>query len=170
MRPVHRPLLPALRALLAPLALLALALGFMGNMACAKEAVAVGEEPWVEARMLHLSEELRCLVCQNETLASSRAELANDLRAEVRALVKQGKTDTEIKAYLVARYGDFVLYRPEVKPVTWLLWFGPFAVLLLALGLGWLYLRERQKNTAQHALNPAQRAQADQILNRTGPP
>ncbi len=164
---VQRPPLLALRALLA---LLALALGFMGNMACAKEAVAVGEEPWVEARMLHLSEELRCLVCQNETLASSRAELANDLRVEVRTLVKQGKTDTEIKEYLVARYGDFVLYRPEVKPVTWLLWFGPFAVLLLALGLGWLYLRDRQKNTAQHALNPAQRAQADQILNRTGPP
>jgi len=159
--------LSALRALLA---LIALALGLMGNVACAKEAVEVGEEPWVEARMLHLSEELRCLVCQNETLASSRAELANDLRVEVRALVKQGKTDKEIKEYLVARYGDFVLYRPEVKPVTWLLWFGPFAVLLLALGLGWLYLRERQKTTAQQALSAAQRAQADHILNRTGPP
>jgi cytochrome c-type biogenesis protein CcmH len=164
---VQRTPLSALRGLLA---LIALALGLMGNVASAKEAVEVGEEPWVEARMLHLSEELRCLVCQNETLASSRAELANDLRVEVRALVKQGKTDKEIKEYLVARYGDFVLYRPEVKPVTWLLWFGPFAVLLFALGLGWLYLRERQKNTAQQALDAAQRAQADQILNRTGPP
>lgn len=164
---VQRTPLSALRGLLA---LIALALGLMGNVASAKEAVEVGEEPWVEARMLHLSEELRCLVCQNETLASSRAELANDLRVEVRALVKQGKTDKEIKEYLVARYGDFVLYRPEVKPVTWLLWFGPFAVLLFALGLGWLYLRERQKNTAQQALDGAQRAQADQILNRTGPP
>jgi len=159
-----------LAALRTVLAMLALALTLVAGAVCAKEAVAVGEEPWVEARMLHLSEELRCLVCQNETLASSRAELANDLRVEVRTLVKQGKTDAEIKQYLVARYGDFVLYRPEVKPVTWLLWFGPFGVLLCALGLGWLYLRERQKNTANHALSAAQRAQADQILNHPGPP
>ena len=161
---------PALDALRTMPALLVLALGLMAGAACAKEAVELGEEPWVEARMLHLSEELRCLVCQNETLASSRAELANDLRVEVRSLVKQGKTDVQIKQYLVARYGDFVLYRPEVKPVTWLLWFGPFAVLVCALALGWLYLRERQKNTAHHALNAAQRAQADQILHHPGAP
>ena len=151
-------------------ALLALVLGLVANLGMAKEAVQVGEEPWVEARMLHLSEELRCLVCQNETLASSRAELANDLRVEVRGLVKAGKTDTEIKDYLVARYGDFVLYRPEVKPVTWLLWFGPFAVLFGAIAMGWLYVRERQKQTGHTALSDAQKARADHVLNPADPP
>ena len=146
-------------------ALLALVLALCAAAGIAKEAVEVGEEPWVEARMLHLSEELRCLVCQNETLASSRAELANDLRVEVRGLVKAGKTDTEIKQYLVARYGDFVLYRPEVKPVTWLLWFGPFAVLLGGIGMVWLYMRERQKQTEQTLLSDVQRARADHVLN-----
>jgi len=146
-------------------ALLALVLALCAAAGIAKEAVEVGEEPWVEARMLHLSEELRCLVCQNETLASSRAELANDLRVEVRGLVKAGKTDTEIKQYLVARYGDFVLYRPEVKPVTWLLWFGPFAVLLGGIGMAWLYMRERQKHTEQTRLSDAQLARADHLLN-----
>ena len=146
-------------------ALLALLLALFAHLGFAKEAVAVGEEPWVEARMLHLSEELRCLVCQNETLASSRAELANDLRVEVRGLVKAGKSDTEIKQYLVARYGDFVLYRPEVKPVTWLLWFGPFAVLLGGIGMVWLYMRERQKQTEQTLLSEAQLARADHVLN-----
>ena len=127
-------------------------------------------DPALEARVMVVAEELRCLVCQNETLASSRAELANDLRVEVRGLVKAGKTDTEIKQYLVARYGDFVLYRPEVKPVTWLLWFGPFVVLLGAFGLTWLYVRERQKQTGQTALSEAQRARADHVLNPTDHP
>jgi cytochrome c-type biogenesis protein CcmH len=86
-------------------------------------------DPAIEARLIVISEELRCLVCQNESLAGSRAELANDLREEVRKLIQEGKTDTEIKEYLVARYGDFVLYRPPVKPTTWLLWFGPFVLL-----------------------------------------
>jgi len=144
--------------------LLALLMSLAG-LCLAKEAVEIGEEPWVEARMLKLSEELRCLVCQNETLASSRAELANDLRVEVRNLVKQGKTDPEIKDYLVARYGDFVLYRPEVKPLTWLLWFGPFAVLLGAVGMGWLYLRARKRHTARNALSAHDRARAEQLLN-----
>ena len=149
----------------APRALLVVVLALFAHLGIAKEAVEIGEEPWVEARMLHLSEELRCLVCQNETLASSRAELANDLRVEVRGLVKAGKTDPEIKQYLVARYGDFVLYRPEVKPVTWLLWFGPFAVLLGGIGMVWLYMRERQKQTEQTLLSDAQLARADHVLN-----
>ena len=87
----------------------------------------------VQARWDHLAGELRCLVCQNESLASSSAELAVDLRREVRHLIEQGQTDADIRRFLVSRYGDFVLYKPEVKPVTWLLWFGPFALLLLAL-------------------------------------
>ncbi len=89
--------------------------------------------PDVKARWDHIAAELRCLVCQNETLASSHAELALDLRRELRSLIEQGQTDADIRSFMVSRYGDFVLYKPEVKPVTWLLWFGPFVLLLLAL-------------------------------------
>jgi cytochrome c-type biogenesis protein CcmH len=131
----------------------------------AKEAVLLAEDPLVEKRLVHISEELRCLVCQNESLASSRAELANDLREEVRKLIRQDKSDTQIKDYLVARYGDFVLYKPEVKPLTWVLWFGPF--LLLALGvIGMaLYLRQRQSTqTAQVSLSDDDRRKVQTLL------
>jgi cytochrome c-type biogenesis protein CcmH len=97
----------------------------------------------LEARLKTLSEELRCLVCQNQTLADSTAPLAEDLRREVRELAQQGKSDAEIKQYLVARYGDFVLYKPPVKPTTWLLWFGPFAF-LLGGALVWLVVLRRR--------------------------
>ena len=92
----------------------------------------------VKARWDHIAAELRCLVCQNESLASSSAELAVDLRREVRGLIERGQSDEDIRRFLVSRYGDFVLYKPELKPVTWLLWFGPFALLLgaLAVALG----------------------------------
>ncbi|MGH8086269.1 MAG: cytochrome c-type biogenesis protein [Lysobacter sp.] len=87
-----------------------------------------------EAKRFHaLTEELRCVKCQNQSLADSNAQIAQDLRQEVFELMRQGKTDAEVKHYLVARYGEFVLYRPRVEPTTWLLWFGP-AVLLLAGG------------------------------------
>ena len=88
-----------------------------------------------EARLKRLEADLRCLVCQNQTLADSNAPLAEDLRREVRALAVAGKSDDEIRAFLVARYGDFVLYRPPVKGTTWLLWFGPFALLLGGAGI-----------------------------------
>jgi cytochrome c-type biogenesis protein CcmH len=97
----------------------------------------------LDARLKNLEEELRCLVCQNQTLADSTAPLAEDLRREVRELALQGKNDTEIKQYLVARYGDFVLYRPPVKPTTFLLWFGPFA-LLLGGGVVWYVVLRRR--------------------------
>jgi cytochrome c-type biogenesis protein CcmH len=97
----------------------------------------------MSARLKSLETQLRCLVCQNQTLAESEAPLAADLRNEVRELALSGKSDDEIRAYLVARYGDFVLYKPPVKPVTYLLWFGPF--LLLAGGgvVWWSVLRRR---------------------------
>ena len=129
------------------------------------EAAPMTDEPVLEARLLKLSEELRCLVCQNESLASSRAELADDLRREVRSLLSEGKSDPQVKHFLVERYGDFVLYRPELKPMTWLLWFGPFVLLLGAVsGLGW-YLRQRRKlaDTAP-AMSDAERARVDQWL------
>jgi cytochrome c-type biogenesis protein CcmH len=101
------------------------------------------------------------LVCQNESLASSRAELANDLREEVRLLIRQDKSDVAIKAYLVERYGDFVLYRPEVKPLTWLLWFGPFALLLCGVVGMVLYVRQRQ--AVQKLAQPLSEKERDQV-------
>ena len=96
-------------------------------------------------RLKNLEEELRCLVCQNQTLADSSAPLAQDLRREVREQAELGKSDAEIKQYLVARYGDFVLYKPPVKPTTWLLWFGPFAFLLGGALIWFVVLRRRSR-------------------------
>jgi len=133
----------------------------------AKEAAPMAEDPVVEKRMVHVSEELRCLVCQNESLASSRAELATDLREEVRSLIRQGKSDTQIKEYLVTRYGDFVLYRPEVKALTWILWFGPFLLLLAGVVGMALYLRQRQAEQVQaedQNLSEEERRRVAQLL------
>lgn len=127
----------------------------------------MAEDPVVEKRMVHISEELRCLVCQNESLASSRAELATDLREEVRSLIRQGKSDTQIKEYLVTRYGDFVLYRPEVKALTWILWFGPFLLLLAGVVGMALYLRQRQAEQVQaedQNLSEEERRRVAQLL------
>ena len=123
----------------------------------------MAQDPQVEARLVVIAEELRCLVCQNESLASSHAELAEDLRREVRKLIKDGKTDPEIKTYLVERYGDFVLYRPPVKPLTWPLWFGPFLLLAIAIGGFWRYLRLRRQVKLPQ-LDSTKRAQAEQLL------
>ena len=131
----------------------------------AKEAALLAEDPLVEKRLTHISEELRCMVCQNESLASSRAELANDLREEVRKLIREDRSDSQIKEYLVTRYGDFVLYKPEVKPLTWVLWFGPFMLLVLAiLGMAY-YLRQRQSaQTGQPGLTDEDRRKVQEIL------
>jgi cytochrome c-type biogenesis protein CcmH len=117
----------------------------------------MADNPVVEARLIAISEELRCLVCQNESLAGSRAELAEDLRREVRKLIQDGKSDTEIKDYLVARYGDFVLYRPPVKPTTWLLWFGPFALLAGAVAGLIAYLRRAPPGSSRRISPPPTR-------------
>ena len=128
------------------------------------EAAPNAEDPVVEARMVHISEELRCMVCQNESLASSHAELAADLREEVRSLIRQNKTDDEIKAFLITRYGDFVLYRPAVKPMTWALWFGPFVLLLVALTGMVMYLRQRQKTVLQAGWTDEELKKAERLL------
>lgn len=107
-------------------------------------STAFAADPALDARLKKLEEELRCLVCQNQSLADSNAPLAEDLRREVRALAAQGKNDEEIKTFLVARYGDFVLYDPPVKRITWLLWFGPFALLALGAGI-WFAITRRRK-------------------------
>lgn len=101
------------------------------------------EDPVIEARLINLADDLRCLVCQNESLAGSHAELAVDLRREIREQMKAGKNDQEVVAYLTERYGDFVLYRPPFKPVTYLLWLGP--VLFLGIGGGAWYMTLRRR-------------------------
>jgi cytochrome c-type biogenesis protein CcmH len=107
------------------------------------EAQPLGDDPAVEARLKALSTELRCLVCQNQTLADSSAPLAEDLRREIRELIAKGMSDKEITDYLVVRYGDFVRYRPPVKSQTLLLWVGPTILLLAGLGGLWWALRKR---------------------------
>ncbi len=103
----------------------------LANTAFAGAAKPLAEDPIIEARLKAMSSELRCLVCQNATLADSSAPLAEDLRKEIRVQMHAGKSDEEVVEYLVARYGDFVRYRPPVNSETALLWFGPFALLLI---------------------------------------
>lgn len=133
----------------------------------AGEAVPLAEDPVVEQRLIIISEELRCLVCQNESLAGSRADLAQDLRREIRTLIKAGKTDSEIMDFMVSRYGDFVRYRPPVKPITWALWFGPFLLLIGALVVLVRMVRRSQRSAKTPALDSAQRAKAQSLLQDT---
>jgi cytochrome c-type biogenesis protein CcmH len=119
--------------------------------ACLLAAAAASGDDALDARLKALETQLRCLVCQNETLADSAAPLAEDLRNEVRELALAGKSDDDIRAYLVARYGDFVLYKPPVKPVTYLLWFGPFLLLFGGALAWWLLLRRRARMQAADA-------------------
>lgn len=107
----------------------------------------------LDLRLKRLESELRCLVCQNQTLADSNADLADDLRREVRELALAGKTDAEIKAYLVTRYGDFVLYNPPLKAITSLLWLGPFALLVGGGALWWVILRRRERASVAATAN-----------------
>ncbi len=131
----------------------------------AREAAPLAQDEATEKRLVEISTELRCLVCQNESLSASQAELANDLRREIRTLIKDGKNDKEIMDFMVSRYGDFVRYRPPLKGSTVLLWFGP--ALLLAGGLGALLLTLRRRNVAIDAtpLSADELRQAKRLLN-----
>lgn len=131
----------------------------------AGEAQDMAADPVLEKRMIGLAEKLRCLVCQNESLASSHAELAEDLRREVREQMRRGKSDQEIIDYLVSKYGDFVLYEPPVKSYTVLLWFGPFALLLLAGGGLFFQLRKRRLAMPEVALSAEAEQRAAALLN-----
>lgn len=130
----------------------------------AQEAKPLADDPELEKRVMRLSEELRCLVCQNETLAASQADLAVDLKREISEQMKAGKTDKEIIAFLTARYGDFVLYRPRVTPKTYLLWFGPFVLLVLGLGILYRYVKQRRELTTQQPLSPEEHRRAEELL------
>jgi cytochrome c-type biogenesis protein CcmH len=127
----------------------------------------VTDDPVVEERLKKLSHELRCLVCQNETLADSRADLAEDLRDEIRGQIKAGKSDKEIITFLTERYGQFILYRPQVTPTTYLLWFGPFVLLLAGLALLFRYIKQRRDTIAEQPLSSEERRRAEDLL-RTG--
>ena len=131
----------------------------------AKDAVPLADDPVLEQRLISISEEMRCLVCQNESLAGSRSDLANDLRREIRTLIKEGKSDDQIRDFMVERYGDFVLYRPPVKPTTWLLWIGPFVILLIGIAGLLTYLRRRNNAVSNIPLSEDDNNKIDALLN-----
>jgi cytochrome c-type biogenesis protein CcmH len=139
------------------------ALSFSSSFA--KDATPLADDPVTEQRLISISEEMRCLVCQNESLAGSRSDLANDLRREIRTLIKEGKSDDQIRNFMVERYGDFVLYRPPVKPITWLLWIGPFIILLIGIAVLFTYLRRRNSAVTTIALSDDDNKRIDALLN-----
>jgi cytochrome c-type biogenesis protein CcmH len=130
----------------------------------AQEAKPMAEDPELEKRVMKLSQELRCLVCQNETIADSRADLAVDLRNQVREQMRAGKSDKEIITFLTDRYGDFVLYNPPVKPSTYVLWFGPFLLLMAGLALLYRFVRQRRELIIERPLSPDERRRAEALL------
>jgi cytochrome c-type biogenesis protein CcmH len=134
------------------------------SLAVAKDAQPLAEDPAVEQRLTNLAQELRCLVCQNETLADSRADLAEDLRGEIREQIKAGKSDKEIIAFLTQRYGDFILYRPRVTYTTYLLWFGPFVLLLGGLYVLFHYIKQRRELISEKPLSADERRRAEELL------
>ena len=131
----------------------------------AEEAKLIAANPALEKRVMAISHELRCLVCQNQTIADSSAPLAIDLRQQVREKLEQGVSDKDVTDYMVQRYGDFVLYRPPVKATTWLLWYGPF--LLLIGGIGFLGLKLRRGRPQVEALPEAEMQRAAALLRAT---
>jgi len=133
--------------------------------AIGSEAAPAAADPVLEARVNKLAEELRCLVCQNQSIADSHAELAIDLKNQVREMLKQGMSDKQVVDFLVQRYGDFVLYRPPVKNTTWLLWAGPFLLLVAALAAFVIKLRRRPPNAP---LTAAEHAAAAALLRGEG--
>ena len=132
-------------------------------LALAQQAKPV-EDPQIEQRMQALTQQLRCLVCQNETLADSRADLAEDLRREIREQMKAGKSDREIIAFLTQRYGDFVLYNPPVKATTYLLWFGPFVLLFGGTLLLYRYVKHRREIIQDQPLTADEHKRAEELL------
>ena len=145
--------------------LLMLLLGLMlAGVVLAKEAPTVAADPLLEKRAMVLAEELRCLVCQNQSLADSNAELAIDLKRQIREQVKAGKSDSQVIDYMVERYGDFVLYRPPFKASTAVLWVGPFLLLLAAVIGLFVTLARRRRTAEDRALSDDELARAASLL------
>ncbi len=135
-----------------------------GAAAHAKDAVPTELDPVAQKRAVELANELRCLVCQNQTIADSHAELAIDLRRQIDEQIKAGRSDGEIIDYMVARYGDFVLYRPPLKATTLLLWGGPALLGLIGIGVLWRVLRSRRSRQEDAPLTDAERREAERLL------
>ncbi|MBI5275345.1 MAG: cytochrome c-type biogenesis protein CcmH [Burkholderiales bacterium] len=134
--------------------------------AIAGDAAPLAQDPALEERVTRLGNELRCLVCQNQTIADSHSGLANDLKQQIREQLRAGKTDAQVMAYMVERYGDFVLYRPPMKGTTALLWYGPFVLLAAGFGVVVLILRRRRPRDEGESLpyTDAQRSRAAELL------
>ena len=141
-----------------------IALIFFTFFAIAANAQPVTDEAVVEQRLAKLSHELRCLQCRNQTLAESPAGLAEDLRREIRVQIRAGKSDQEIVAFLTQRYGDFILYRPRVTATTYLLWFGPFVLLLGALLFLFRYIKQRRDAITEQPMTEEDRRRAKELL------
>jgi cytochrome c-type biogenesis protein CcmH len=146
---------------------LAVALAAMPPTAAAADAVPTEKDPVAAERAVRLGEKLRCLVCQNQTIGDSNAELAVDLRRQVREQIAAGKSDSEIIDYMVTRYGDFVLYQPPVKGTTLLLWGGPALLLLLGAFALWRIVQGRRRVAEPPPLTPEERARAARLLGET---
>jgi cytochrome c-type biogenesis protein CcmH len=151
--------------------LIAIACALVTTLAAAQQARPMADDPALEERVLAISNDLRCLVCQNETIAASRADLANDLRNQVREQLRAGKSEREILDYMVARYGDFVLYKPPVKPTTWLLWIGPFVLLLAMIVWMWRTMSRRRAQAAATStpLSEEEQQRARALLEQRDP-
>ena len=144
---------------------LLLLLCLLPAFAPADEAQPLVDDPVLEKRVMALAEDLRCLVCQNETLASSHSDLAVDLRRQIREQMKAGKSDQEIIAFMTERYGDFVLFRPPVKMTTYLLWFGPFILLVAGVAVQYLYLKRRRARALRdQPLSEAEQRRVEALL------
>jgi len=147
--------------------LLLLALMLFAAAVSAQVARPLAEDEAIERRLNAIAEELRCLVCQNESLAGSRADLALDLRRQIREQIKAGRSDDEILTYMTDRYGDFIRYRPPLKGTTLALWVGPFVLLAAAAGgLAW-YVRRRRTRVATPGLSPDEEARVAHLLGET---
>jgi cytochrome c-type biogenesis protein CcmH len=147
-----------------PIVLFLVILCSLPVFALAKEAKSVSDDPELEKRVMALSEELRCQVCQNETLAGSHAELAADMRQLIREQMKDGKSDKEIVAFLTARYGKRIRYNPPFDPTTYFLWVGPFVLLLAGLALLFRYVKQRRELISEQPLSAEDRKRAEELL------
>jgi cytochrome c-type biogenesis protein CcmH len=146
----------------------ALALAVVAAPAAADQAMPTPNDPVAAKREVALAKQLRCLVCQNETIADSRADLAVDLRNKLREQMAAGKSDAEIIAFMTDRYGDFVLYKPPLKATTVLLWVGPFLLLGLGALIGWRVISIRAKAARPQPLTAAERERAERLLQGEG--
>ena len=141
-----------------------LLVAFASTLAFGQAAEVEKPDPVTEQRLKDLAEELRCLVCQNQTIADSNATLALDLRNQIREQIRAGRTNDQIRDYMVARYGDFVLYRPPLKATTVALWLGPLLLLAVGAGVFWRVVARRRPATAAPERTPGRRAEIEALL------